>query len=751
MSRRGFLKGLAAGGLLLAVGSVSRSAQAETWGATGPLPRVPHDPLVWLAIAPDGTVTIVVHRSEMGQGSRSTLVAAVADELEADLARVRVVQAEGDEARYGSQNTDGSRSIRMDLTRLREVGAAARQMLIAAAARRWELPPDELLAIQHEVRHPPSGRHFDYGELAPEAFREPVPRAVKLKPMADLRVLGREGMPAFDLSDMLTGRAVYGADVVLPELVYAAIARPPVVGGRLSGCDTAAARRVPGVIAVETLPGASIPTGFKPLGGVAVLASNTWAAIQGRDALAPRWDDGPHQDYDSTAYQQELATLVAQPGRLVREQGNWETARREAARVLSATYHVPHLAQAPMEPLVATAHVTRDGCEIWAPTQHPQEARQTVASLLGLSVERVRVHVTLLGGGFGRKSKPDFIAEAAWLSRAIGRPVRVQWTREDDLRHGYYHAVSTQRIEAALDAQGRLQGLLHRTAFPSIASLFAPMFALRLLYDRPVDPELGMGFSDFPYAVPHLRLEAALAEPHVRIGWYRAVANLQHAFAVNSFLAELAAATRQDHRDLLLTLLGPDHRVEAPGWNYDGPAGQHPIDTARLRGVLDVVAREAGWGRDLPAGHGLGLAVHRSFLSYVAIALRVAISPKGQLHIPRVDVAIDCGFVANPDRVRAQLEGAVIMGLSNAMYGAITFAKGRASQANFHDYPVMRADAAPREIRTWLLPSEGPPGGVGEAGVPPVAPALCNAIFAATGHRVRELPLAQASLPFSLG
>lgn len=741
VSRRGFLKGVAAGGLLLALGTVTRSEAAETHGALGPLPRVPHDPWVWLAIAPDGTVTIVVARSEMGQGTRSTLAAAIADELEADIARVRVVAAEGDEARYGSQNTDGSRSIRMDLHKLREVGAAARQMLAQAGARRMRVPLDEVVAVQHRVWHRESGQHVGYGELATAAFKEAVPPRVRIKSTAQLRYLGQPEMPSFDLDDMVTGRAVFGADVRVPDALVAVVLRPPVYGGRVRSVDDTRARAVPGVVAVLRLPDGHVPGGFRPLGGVAVVARHTWAALRGRDALQVQWEDGPHAVYDSATYEKELAALAAAPAKTVRSEGDWDKARREAARVVEASYHVPHLAQAPMEPPVALAHYAEGRCEIWAPSQHPQEARNTVASLLGLPIERVRVHVTLLGGGFGRKSKPDFIAEAAWLSREVRKPVRVQWTREDDLRHGYYHSVSTQNLAATLNAQGQITGWQQRTVFPSIATTFAPMLALRLVMNRPVDVELGMGLVDFPYAIPNVQMEAALAEPHVRIGWYRAVANLQHAFSINAFLAQLAHETGRDHRALLLELLGADRQFEAPRWNYDDPTGGHPVDTARLKRVLNLVCDKAGWGRALPKGEGLGLAIHRSFLSYAAVVVHAKVGPKGELQLPRVDAALDCGFIANPDRVRAQLEGSVVMGLSNALHGMITFRAGQAEQDNFHTYPVLRCDETPRTIATHLVASDAPAGGVGEAGVPPVGPALCNAIFAATGVPIRRWPV----------
>lgn len=744
VSRRGFLKGLAAGGLLLALDRLAAPALADasTTGAAV-AKRGPTDPLVWVAIAPDGLVTIVVARSEMGQGSRSTLALAIADELEADRARVRIQQAHGDESRFGSQNTDGSRSIRQDLVALRTVGAAARQMLEQAAANAWGVPVAEVAGTNHAVVHLPTGRRKGYGELAASAWRLPVPEDPQLKPKARLRYLGKERQPSFDLDDMVTGRATFGADVALPGLKYAMVARPPVYGGTPARVDDAAARAVAGVERVVRLPDGAIGGGFKPLGGVAVVATNTWAAKQGRDALAITWNDGPNKAYDSEAYKKRLIKTVEQPGQAVAKRGNVDRALTKAHRRVRATYYVPHLAHAPMEPLVATAHVTAAGCEIWAPTQHPHAVRETVAGVLGIPLEQVTVHVTLLGGGFGRKSKPDFIAEAALLSKAVGAPVRVQWTREDDLRHGYYHTVSAQHLEAAIDAKGRVDGWLHRMAYPTIASTFLPIL------NRPMDPELGMGVTDLPYDIPNIRVETGPADAHVRIGWYRAVANIQQAFAINSFAAELAAAIGRDPKDMLLALIGEPRRFEAPKWNYGAEGGHlHPVDTGRLRRVIEVAAERAGWGkRQLRPGHGLGIAAHRSFLSYVATVVEVTIDADGNLTIPAVHSAIDCGFVANPDRVRAQLEGAAVMACSNALHGAITFKDGRVEQSNFHDYQVARLNVAPRHVHAWIVESDHASGGVGEAGVPPFAPALCNAIHAAIGKRIRHLPIADQLAP----
>jgi isoquinoline 1-oxidoreductase beta subunit len=386
---------------------------------------------------------------------------------------------------------------------------------------------------------------------------------------------------------------------------------------------------------------------------------------------------------------------------------------------------------------VRAAAVAEGRCEVWAPTQG---TRDTLAQVLGIPAERVRVNVTLLGGGFGRKSKPDFVVEAALLSREVGAPVKVTWTREDDIQHGYYHAVAAQHLEAGLDEQGRTIAWLHRTAFPAIPSTFAA----GVTYGS--DTELGLGFSDLPYDIPNIRLENAEAAAHVRIGWYRSVNNIQHAFAICSFADELAHAAGRDPKDYLLALIGAPRHVDltrggVQPWNYGDPVETYPIDTGRHRRVVELLAERAGWGRPLPAGRGRGIAVHRSFLAYVGAVADVEVSRDGQVTIPRLDVAIDCGFVAHPERVRAQMEGGAIMSLGNALVGQITFAQGRAQQSNFHDYQVLRMAAAPRATHVHIVPSDAPPSGVGETAVPPVAPALCNAIFAATGKRIRTLPI----------
>jgi isoquinoline 1-oxidoreductase beta subunit len=747
VSRRQFLQTAAwSGGLVLAVSA----GVASLWKieAGGPPPGMragtgPGQFNAYLAIDPSGAVTIIAHRSEMGQGIRTSLPMVLADELGADWGRVRIEQAHGDEALFGNQDTDGSRSLRSFYRPMREAGAAARLMLERAAAKRWGVPVEEVEARDHRVVHRSSDKSLGFGELAAEASVLPMPKPAEivLKPASALRYIGR-GVPMADFHDITVGAARYGIDVMVPGMKFAVVMRPPVYGGKVASFDPAPALQVPGVERVIEIKGTPPPAGFQPVGGVAVVGRNSWAAMQGRAKLDIKWDDGPNAAYDSAAYRSEMVAATNKPAKAARNEGDVDKALAGAARRVKADYYVPHLAHATMEPPSAVAVVTDGRCEVWAPTQNPQGARDELAKALGLPVDKVHVNVTLLGGAFGRKSKPDFIVEAALLAKEMNVPIKVVWTREDDLQHDYYHTVSAQHLEAGLDAGGKAVAWLHRTAFPSISSTFAP----NVTYAS--EAELGMGVTDVPFDIPNLRCENAEAPAHVRIGWLRSVNNIQHAFAIGSFADELAHAAGRDPRDYLLDLIGPARVLDlsdggkAP-WNYGEDVKAFPFDNGRLRSVVEVVTKEAGWGRTLPKGQGLGLAVHRSFVSYVAAVVEVHVDAKGALTVPRVDIAIDCGLAAHPDRVSSQLEGATIMGLGLALSGQITFSKGRVDQQNFADYEVLRIDAAPRAIHTHIVPSTERPGGVGEPGLPPIAPALCNAIFAATGKRIRQLPIAR--------
>lgn len=745
IERREFVHLLGSGSLVLVVSLSGCRRLSDALRGAPKAATTSVTPAAYLRLDDTGTVTVICHRSEMGQGIRTSVAMIVADELDADWSRVKVEQAPGDENTYGSQNTDGSRSIRDFYTALREAGATGRALLEAAAAGQWDVPLSEVEARLHVVSHRPSGRKLDYGELVAAARNLPLPEksAIRLKRPERFRYIGKD-VPIVDLADMITGAAQYGMDLRRDGMLVAVIARPPVYGGTVKSVDSSAAEKVPGVERVVRLDSTPLPSGFMPLGGVAVLARNTWAAMQGRQQLKVEWEDGANATYDSTVFRAQLERSVRRPGKVVRNQGNVAQALGRASKRVQADYYVPHLGHAQMEPLAALAAFENGKCDIWAPTQHPQAARDTVAQALKIPVEDVRVGVTLLGGGFGRKSKPDFIVEAALLAREAGRPVKVVWTREDDIQHDYFHTVAAQHLEGGLDSSGKVTAWLVRTALPSIQATFVP----GAVYAG--DGELGQGVTDLPFAVPNLRCENGPAAALTRIGWYRSVINIPHAFAISSFADELAHAAAKDPREFLLELIGPDRIIDmnksglaGEPWNYDRSFEDYPIDTTRYRRVVELVADRSGWGKPLPNGRARGIAVHRSFLSYVATVIQVDVRPDGTVSIPRADVAIDAGTVVHPDRVRSQMEGATIMGIGNTLYGEISFKAGRPVQSNYTDYQVARIDAAPREFGVYIVPSEELPGGVGEPGVPPVAPALCNAIFAATGRRIRSLPVAR--------
>ncbi|XHS76548.1 molybdopterin cofactor-binding domain-containing protein [Burkholderiaceae bacterium UC74_6] len=748
ISRRSLLKGLPLTGLVLAVGLPDSAGADEPkkYGGDAMPQGLRDSPKIFVAIAADGTVSIVVNRSEMGQGVRTSLPRVLADELEADWAKCKVVQAPGDEERYGNQDTDGSRSMRHWFMPMRRCGAAARTMLELAAAQAWGVPVAEVKAGNHMVTHKASGRSLGYGALAEAAAKLEVPArdALRLKSPQEFRYIGKQDSGLVDAEVIVTGRSQYGIDTRLAGQLFAVIARPPVLGGKVKSVDTADALKVPGVVKILQLESPPPPSEFQPLGGVAVIAKDTWSAIKGREALKIQWDDGPHASYDSVAFRRELEAAVSKPGgKVVRNDGDAEGALKKAAKRVTAGYYVPHLAHATMEPPSAVARIADGKCEVWTSVQSPQAARERVAKRLGLGMDKVTVNVTLLGGGFGRKSKPDFAVEAALLSQAMqGAPVQVTWTREDDLHNDYFHTVTAQHLEAGLDAKGKVTAWLQRAAEPTIFSIFAP------------DPkqlatfELGLGLINIPYAIPNIRIENPAATAHTRIGWLRSVNNIQHAFAAQCFVAELAHAVKRDHRDFLLELIGPARQIAPPSmgddWNHGESPQVYPVDTGRLRGVIERVTKEAGWGRKMPKGRGLGLAANYSFVTYMAVVAEVVVGPKGALSIPRIDVAVDCGPAINPDRIRSQIEGACMMALSHALHSEITFKNGRVEQSNYHDYEIARLYEAPKKIAVHIMPSSGfdqPLGGVGEPAMGPVPPALMNAIFAASGKRIRQLPL----------
>jgi isoquinoline 1-oxidoreductase beta subunit len=745
-SRRGFLKGLAgAGAFVLGVRYLPGMAVPEDL----PAYRTEADlatlhPSVFLGLNTDGTVFMVAHRSEMGTVIRSTLPLVVADELDADWKRVKIDQAIGD-PRYGDQNTDGSHSIRSFYDVMRQAGATARLMLIQAAAQQWGVAPSQCNTDLHAVVHPATGRRLGYGELAMAASKLPVPKKedVQLKPKTAWRYIGK-GMDSYDLADICTGRAVYGMDAHVEGMVFASIEHPPVFGGKVKSYDAQAPLQVAGVHQTIPIDPFQPPCAFQPLGGVAVIADNTWAAFQGRKKLNVSWDNGPNESYNSDEYEKELWKAARQPSKVIRTHGDVDLAFAQGGQIYEADYYVPLLAHASMEPMVALAEFKDGKVTAWAPSQNPQAAQDIISKELGIPKENVICHVTLLGGGFGRKSKPDYVAEAAVLSKKVERPVKVVWTREDDIKFDYYNAVAAMYIKASLDAKGKPTAWLQRSVFPPITSIFD----VNAVYGDP--GHLQQGWTDVPYDIPNLRVENGAAKAHVRIGWLRSVANIYHGFAVQTFTDELAHRAGRDPVEYLLELIGPDRRLDFKGVNYPNYGASldtYPWETRRLRQVTEMVAEKSGWKkRKLSKGAGIGIAAHRSFLTYVATVVEVEVSDDGTIKIPRVDTVVDAGLVVNPEITRAQFEGAAVFGTSVARSGEITAKNGIIEQSNFADYAVARINEAPYQTNVYIVDSDAPPAGVGEPGVPPFIPALCNAVFAATGKRIRELPLSRTNL-----
>ncbi|HEX6841084.1 MAG TPA: molybdopterin cofactor-binding domain-containing protein [Stellaceae bacterium] len=748
VSRRGFLRGAAAtGGLVVAAQLLPTKALAYPTGATAMPHGVVTDPHVFVSIAKNGTVTIIAARAEMGTGAaRTSLPMMIADELDADWHHVKITQSPGNEEKYGNQDTDGSRSTRHFIQPMRQIGASVRHMLEAAAAKHWGVAATDVEAKNHQVINKKTGKKIGYGELADIAMTMPVPSEseIKLKDPSAFRYIGKGNIKPYDQHDITVGKAHYGIDSKVPGMLFAVIAHTPVMGGKVVSYDDSDTMKIPGVLKVVKIDGTPAPAKFDTMGGVAVVAKNTWAAMKGRDALKIQWDDGPHGSYDSVAYKAQMKDTASKPCQVVREDGDAEAALKSAAKVVTGEYYLPHISHAPMEPVNATAKFANGKLEVWAPVQSPGGTRDELAKKLGLQPAAVTVNCTLLGGGFGRKSQCDYVIEAALLSKEMNAPVKVIWTREDDIRHDFFHTVSFERIDAGIDDKGKVTAWRHRSVAPTLFTLFMP------------DPkhesalEMGMGLVDNPFQIANLRCENGEAEAHTRIGWFRSVSNIPHAFAIQTMVAEIAHATNRDPKEVLLELIG-EPRIVDPSkskavkdyWNYGEPWETFPIETGRLRGVVELAAQKAGWGKKLPKGHGLGIAVHRSFVTYVATVVEAAVDSKGNLTVPNVWTAIDAGYIVNPERVRSQIEGCAVMGLALAKYGEITFKNGRAEQGNFDTYKVTRIDESPMRTEVYIVPHgiDVPPSGVGEPGVPPFAPALCNAIFAATGKRIRELPI----------
>jgi isoquinoline 1-oxidoreductase beta subunit len=695
LSRRDFLKMSALAGAGLVLSASSYAGEAATPGELPP----DFSPNAFLSIDGKGQITIWVARSEMGQGARTAMPMLVADELEADWGSIRIVQALAD-AKYGDMTTGGSTSVRNGWEPLRKAGAAAREMLLTAAAQSWNVDRSSCRPQSGMVIHDQSGRKLSYGSLVEAASKLPVPTEIPLKDPKDFTLIGRP-VPRLDVPEKITGAAVFGLDVRLPGMLYASLARCPVRGGKVKSFDSAAALGVPGVRQVVQVDA-----------GVAVVAESSWAAIQGRGSLTVSWDEGSNAAADGASVRKSCEDALS--GTLInaRREGDPKAALAGSSRKIDAVYELPFLAHATLEPMNCTADVREGSCEVWAPTQAPQWAQRAAAQGTGVPQESVKVHVTLLGGGFGRRLVWDVPLEAVQISKAIGAPVQVLWTREDDMTGDYYRPCSLHRLSGALDGEGRLSAWLHRLAAPS---------AVHDLFGAEPDganTDVVDGAAQVPYSVPNILVECALIAPPVRVGWWRSVYNTQNAFANECFLDEMAALAGRDPFEFRRSLL---------------PEG------SRLRGVCELAASKAGWGTPLAPGRGRGIACHTCFGSYVAQVVEVTVD-SGRIRVNRAVCAVDCGRYVNPDTVAAQIEGAVIFGLTAALNGEITLEKGRVVQKSFADYPILRMSEVP-EIEVHIVPSTEAPGGIGEPGVPPSAPALANAIYAATGRRIRRLPI----------
>ncbi|GAC20480.1 xanthine dehydrogenase family protein molybdopterin-binding subunit [Paraglaciecola arctica] len=720
-SRRKFLKqsGLATGGLVLGISLPQTTIAGFKMGEDSTF-----NPNAFIHIADNGDTLIYCGRCEMGQGISTALPAAVADELEADWTRVNIKQGEGNEEKYGSQATGGSASIRTMYIPMREAGAAAKVMLVAAAAKVWGVPAQDCMADNHFVINKNNQQKLGYGELASLAANEQVPASVTLKEKKDYKYIGKD-IARHNQGDIVVGKLTYGVDTKMPGLKYAAITHCPVMGGKLKSVDKTAAKQVKGVIDVIEIPRFEVP--FGSLGGVAVVADNTWTAQQALKKLKIEWDLGEHQSYDTKAYKAQLVKNVESPAQLAAERGDITKAFAEAEHVVKATYTGGHLSHSPMEPNASVVWVQKDSCEVWAATQSPADIQKVLGQYLKREPKDIFVNVTMAGGAFGRKFKCDYVHEAAVLSQAVNAPVQLTWSREEDMRTGYYHSINAQHIEAAVDKDGNVTGWLHRAAFPAIASLFDPSL------DRAPANNLG-DVDNHPFGIANYRSETGEAKAHTRIGWYRAVYAIFYGFAFGSAADELAHKTKKDTVSLLNSIYDNNKNAE------------QAEQVARSKGALAMAAKMSNWAnRDkLPKNQGLGIAVHYSFNTYVAMAVRVEVNGE-DIKVLEVDAIVDCGQVLNTDSATAQMEGAVVMGMSLSLRTEVVFRDGAVVNSNFHNYPVLRINEMP-QVNVHFMENDYKPTGLGEPGLGPFAPALANAVFAASGKRYRDLPFKPMSM-----
>ena len=708
VTRRDFVE--TAAGLVIAFHLAPHATPART--------AAPFSPNAWVRIGTDGVVTLTLDKSEMGQGSQTGLAMILAEELEADWTSVRLGPMPENPAGWSrTMRTGGSAAIRSSWEPLRKAGAAAREMLIDAAASTWQVDRATCRAEQGAVVHTPSKRRLTYDKLVAKAAQLPVPKDPPLKDPKDFRLVGTRTR-RLDTPSKVDGSAQFGIDLKVPGMLVASIERAPVLGGSIRSVNAEAAKALPGVRHVVELEASSWmgPKGGWAAGcaaGVAVVADTYWQAVIGRRALQIEWDEGDAGALGSESVRSQLAALAAQPAVVAQTIGDAAAALASAAKRIEAVYEVPFVHHATMEPMNCTAHVRADGADIWAPTQNQEHAQKVAAQVTGLPVEQVRIHTMLSGGGFGRRLEPDFVSEAARVSKAVGAPVKVIWSREDDMRNGFYRPTSLNRFAAGLDAGGQLVAWTHRIAGTPLRLKFGPL-------EKGIDDSLIDGAVDLPYTIPNLLVDQATLElAAVPRGPWRSVGVSHNGFVTEAFLDEVAAAAGRDPFELRRELLR---------------------DKPRHRRTLELAADKAGWGTPLPAGRGRGIALAEWGPTTCAEVAEVSVADDGAVTVHRVVCAVDCGQPVNVGQIEAQIQGGVVFGLSAALYGEITLAAGRVVQGNFDSYRVVRLPQSPH-VEVHIVPSSEPIGGTGEPGVPPIAPAVCNAIFAVTGKRIRRLPI----------
>jgi isoquinoline 1-oxidoreductase subunit beta len=726
VNRREFLKKSAAGGAALVVGFY---IPTDAFGdeAEEQEKKTPNPFNAWVSITPDNRVTLILGKSEMGQGVMTSLPMILAEELCVDWKQVTIEQAPTNPKIY-DHGTGGSGSVADSWLPLRQAGAAAREMLLAAAAKKWEVSADTCKAQNGYVVHGHPERAFRYGELVADAAQLAIPnfKEVPLKNSNDFTIVGHD-THRVDSASKTNGSAIFGIDSRTPGMLYAVIARCPVFDGKVASFDAVRANAVPGVR--DVLQIATSGRGASTTGGVAVVAENSWAAMQGRRALQVKWDEGPAASESTADLRKQFVENAAKPGKVVRNDGDADAALHSAAKKIEATYELPFAAHVCMEPMNCTVHIENDRAEAWVPSQGPQWAQSVIAEIAGLPPEKVAVHTTLMGGGFGRRYQADFVMEAAQVAKAVRKPVMVVWTREDDMQHDFYRPASYHRLQGALDDEGKLAAWKHFQSSTSIAAKWRENGA-----EKPEDGEFGTG-ATIPYTTKNVRIEYTLAHSSAPRAWWRSVEHSSSGFVMESFVDELAHASGQDPLAFRLKLIGDSRKIPQFGEEPNSP----PLDTARLKGVLQLAADKSGWSKPLPKGEGRGIAGFFSFDTYVAAVAEVYANSK-EIKIKRIVCAVDCGRPVNPNGIRAQVESAAIYALTATLKDAITVERGRIVQANFNDYEMIRMNEAP-PIEVHIVPSTEAPTGIGEPTVPVIAPAICNAIYQATGKRLRRLPI----------